>query len=174
MAHCCAADAPVDLLLGAGAQGVSVDLDALRVGAYDALAGALEKEHAVMLGVVPATDPVTPPTDDAVTERVLRVLDMLGLDPRTAEDLVVTPSCGLAGAGAAWARRALALQRASGTEPVDGVSAASSAWSRSTVRSSTCSARPTPAPARRPAAPRAPPAGGSATRCWTSVSHPAE
>ena len=28
-----------------------------------------------MLGAVPATDPVTLPTDDAVTERVLRVLD---------------------------------------------------------------------------------------------------
>ena len=109
VAHCCAADAPVDLLLGAGAQGVSVDLDVLRVGAYDALAGALEKGHAVMLGVVPATDPDTPPTDDAVTERVLRVLDMLGLDPQTAGELVVTPSCGLAGAGPAWARRALAL-----------------------------------------------------------------
>ena len=109
VAHCCAADAPVDLLLGAGAQGVSVDLDVLRVGTYDALAGALEKGHAVMLGVVPATDPDTPPTDDAVTERVLRVLDMLGLDPQTAGDLVVTPSCGLAGAGPAWARRALAL-----------------------------------------------------------------
>ena len=109
VAHCCAADAPVDLLLDAGAQGVSVDLDVLRVGAYDALAGALEKGHAVMLGVVPATDPDTPPTDDAVTERVLRVLDMLGLDPQTAGDLVVTPSCGLAGAGPAWARRALAL-----------------------------------------------------------------
>jgi len=109
VAHCCAADAPVDLLLGAGAQGVSVDLDVLRVGAYDALAGALEKGHAVMLGVVPATDPDTPPTDDAVTERVLRVLDMLGLDPQTAGDLVVTPSCGLAGAGPAWARRTLAL-----------------------------------------------------------------
>lgn len=109
VAHCCAADVPVDLLLDAGAQGVSVDLDVLRVGAYDALAGALEKGHAVMLGVVPATDPDTSPTDDAVTERVLRVLDMLGLDPQTAGDLVVTPSCGLAGAGAAWARRALAL-----------------------------------------------------------------
>ena len=109
VAHCCAADVPVDLLLGAGAQGVSVDLDVLRAGAYDALAGALEKGHAVMLGVVPSTDPDTPPTDDAVTERVLRVLDMLGLDPQTAGDLVVTPSCGLAGAGAAWARRALAL-----------------------------------------------------------------
>ena len=109
VAHCCAADAPVDLLLGAGAQGVSVDLDVLRVGTYDALAGALEKGHAVMLGVVPATDPDTPPTDDAVTERVLRVLDTLGLDPQTAGDLVVTPSCGLAGAGPAWARRALAL-----------------------------------------------------------------
>ena len=83
VAHCCAADAPVDLLLGAGAQGVSVDLDAL--GSALRRPGRRAGEgHAVILGVVPATDPVTPPTDDAVTERVLRVLDMLGLDPRTA------------------------------------------------------------------------------------------
>ena len=46
-----------------------------------------------------------------MTERVLRLLDMLGLDPEVAATLVVTPSCGLAGADPGWARRALSLCR---------------------------------------------------------------
>jgi len=46
-----------------------------------------------------------------VTERVLRLLEMLGLDPEVSPSLVVTPSCGLAGADGTWARRALGLCR---------------------------------------------------------------
>jgi methionine synthase II (cobalamin-independent) len=61
--------------------------------------------------VVPATTREDPPSDRSVTERVLRFLDMVGLEPATARSLVVTPACGLAGADAAWARRALALCR---------------------------------------------------------------
>jgi methionine synthase II (cobalamin-independent) len=110
--HCCAADVPIPLLLGAGAQGVSVDLSVLAVPAYDALAEALESRKLVFLGTVPAAEPESPPTERSVTERVLRLLDMLGLDPATAgEHLVVTPSCGLAGASPAWTRRALELTR---------------------------------------------------------------
>ena len=38
---------------------------------------------------------------------------MLGLDPDTAsERLVITPTCGLAGASPGWARRATELCRA--------------------------------------------------------------
>ena len=45
-----------------------------------------------------------------LTERVLRWLDMLGLDHDEASGLlVVTPSCGLAGASYDWARQALRL-----------------------------------------------------------------
>jgi methionine synthase II (cobalamin-independent) len=62
----------------------------------------------VLLGVVPATDPASEVPAGAVTERVLRFLDMLGLDPGTAASLVLTPSCGLAAAGDRWARTALA------------------------------------------------------------------
>ena len=92
VAHCCAADVPVSLLTGAGASGVSVDLDVL-----------------VHLGVVPSVAPVEALTDSTVTERVLRFLDMLGLDPGSAGSLVVTPACGLAGADPAWAREAMRL-----------------------------------------------------------------
>jgi methionine synthase II (cobalamin-independent) len=111
VAHCCASDVPIGLLTGAGAAGVSVDLDALPPAAYDDLADLLEQGRPVHLGVVPTRAPTTPLSDRAVTERVLRFLDMLGLDPESASSLVVTPSCGLAGADPAWARRALVLCR---------------------------------------------------------------
>ncbi len=110
--HCCASDVPFGLLVGAGAQGVSVDLSALAPASLDGLAELLESGRTLMLGVVPSTDPATWPDDGSLTERVLRLLDMLGIDPAGADgvgDLVVTPSCGLAGASAAWARRACEL-----------------------------------------------------------------
>jgi methionine synthase II (cobalamin-independent) len=107
--HCCAADAPLGLLTGAGADGVSVDLDVLPSAGYDDVAQLLEDGRPVHLGVVPATRPETEPSDRAVVERVLRFLDMVGLDPASAPSLVLTPACGLAGADAAWAREALRL-----------------------------------------------------------------
>ena len=109
VAHCCASDVPVGLLTGAGATGLSVDLDELRVSVYDDLAGLLEQARPVHLGVVPSTEPAKPLSDRAVTERVLRLLDMLGLDPESASSLVVTPTCGLA--DPAWSRKALATCR---------------------------------------------------------------
>jgi methionine synthase II (cobalamin-independent) len=111
LVHCCAADVPVGLLTGAGARGVSVDLDVLAATAYDDLAGLLEQGDRVLLGVLPATGSL--PSEKAATERVLRVLDMLGLDPESAGDqLTVTPSCGLAGAEPARARATLKLAAA--------------------------------------------------------------
>jgi methionine synthase II (cobalamin-independent) len=108
--HCCAADVPVALLERCGARGVSVDLDTLAVQAYDALAELLEGGRLLMLGVVPTTDPGDrAPSDGAVTERVQRLLDMLGVDPAGPGDLVITPACGLAGASPPWARRAYEL-----------------------------------------------------------------
>lgn len=107
--HCCAADVPLSLLLGAGARGISVDLSVLGPEAYDGLAEVMESGRMLMLGVLPATDPAQDPGDGPVTERVLRLLDMLGLDPDSAGDLVLTPSCGMAGASASWARRAYQL-----------------------------------------------------------------
>lgn len=110
--HCCAADPPLALLTGAGAQGVSVDLSALDVTAYDEIGHALENGRSVFLGVVPTSEPNPRPSHRGLTERVLRLLDMLGFDPEAAAgQLVITPACGLATASPAWARRALELSR---------------------------------------------------------------
>jgi len=113
--HSCAAGVPWGLVVGAGARGLSVDHDVLVAADLDALAQALDDGVVVGLGVLPAIGPGDPggvPSDTAVTERVLRWLDMLGLDPaEVRERLVITPSCGLAGATPEWSRRALSLSR---------------------------------------------------------------
>jgi methionine synthase II (cobalamin-independent) len=115
--HTCAAGAPLRLLTGAGAQGLSVDLAVASAADHDALAEALEAGGVVALGVVPSVDPATPPTDAALTESVLRWLDMLGLDlAEVSDQLVVTAGCGFAGASPAWVRRALGLLRTSAAD----------------------------------------------------------
>ena len=82
----------------------------LAAGDHDRLAEALEAGETVALGVVPATAPRTTPSDAHVTEKVLRWLDMLGLDVEEVGDrLVLTPACGMAGADLGWARTALSL-----------------------------------------------------------------
>lgn len=106
LVHCCAPDVPFGLLTGAGARGASVDLAVMTSADYDGLAEVLESGRTLMLGVVPSVEPATWPDDGQLTEQVLRALDMLGLDPSAdTGDLVITPSCGLAGASPGWARR---------------------------------------------------------------------
>src|SRR3546814_16379167 len=58
----------------------------------------------VLLGVVP--NGATELDEARTTERVLRLLDLLGLEP--GENLVLTPACGLAGMHAERAGRTLA------------------------------------------------------------------
>ena len=115
--HTCAAGTPLGLLRGAGARGLSVDLDRMSAGDHDVLAEALEAGETVALGVLPTSAPSTVPTPGAVAESVVRWLDMLGLDPATlGPRLVLTATCGLAGASDQWARRALGLLRAGAAE----------------------------------------------------------
>jgi len=102
--HSCADDTPLDLLRGAGATGLAVDLARLGPADHDHLAAALEAGESVLLGVLPTTATLD---KAAAVERVHRWLDMLGIDP--GPGLVIGPACGLAGADHAWARQALAL-----------------------------------------------------------------
>ncbi|MEP6815892.1 MAG: methionine synthase [Marmoricola sp.] len=121
--HCCAPEIPIDLLRGAGAQGISVDVTTLTPTSYDELASVVEAGDWALLGVVPSTG--LAPTgqhradDGGPTEAVHRLLDMMGLSP--TERMVVTPTCGLAGASPDWARHALRQARkASGRLEVGG------------------------------------------------------
>lgn len=102
--HSCADDSPLDLLRGAGAIGLAVDLARLGPADHDILATALEAGESVVLGVLPTA---TSMDEATALERVHRWLDMLGIDPGSG--LVISSGCGLAGADHTWPRQALAL-----------------------------------------------------------------
>ena len=68
--HCCAPEAPLALLRGAGAVGLAVDLSLVGADGHDALAEALEAGETVALGVVPTTEASSsPPSGTAWSSR---------------------------------------------------------------------------------------------------------
>jgi hypothetical protein len=104
---------PVGQIVDAGAAGVSLDVGLVRTTVYDATAAALDAGRELWLGVVPAVATVPPPTDRQLVEAVQRFADVIGVDPVELDGrLVLTPSCGLAGASPEWSRHALQLARA--------------------------------------------------------------
>jgi hypothetical protein len=118
--HCCAPDVPVGLIRSAGAAAVGLDLDLLTD--LDPLGEAIDAGLGLLAGVAPAVpaDPGRPsaggaPSSAQLAERVRQVWDRLGFPRRTlADQVVVTPTCGLAGASPEYAREVLAACRDAG------------------------------------------------------------
>ncbi|TXS57030.1 methionine synthase [Streptomyces sp. t39] len=106
--HSCAPDVPFALLRRAGAAGISFDFSLLTEREEEAIGEAVEGGTRILAGVVPSTDAAL--SDPGGSVMGVRTLwRRLGLNPGTlAESVVVTPSCGLAGASPAYARAALA------------------------------------------------------------------
>ncbi|WP_030386828.1 methionine synthase [Streptomyces sp. NRRL S-241] len=102
--HSCAPEVPFALLRRAGATGVSFDFSMLTEREDDAIGEAVEGGTKLFAGVVPGTDaPLSDPGGSVMGVR--KLWRRLGLAPGTlAESVVVTPSCGLAGASPAYAR----------------------------------------------------------------------
>ncbi len=131
--HSCAAGVPFGIIRAAGADALSFDLSQLRRGEEDGIAEAAEAGLGLLAGAVPAVPgpdagaagsvgapgrPAPPrgPTGPGggsaearqTAERVIRLWRRLGLPAATcAEQVVITPACGLAGTSPAQARAAL-------------------------------------------------------------------
>lgn len=119
--HCCALGVPWQVLAEAQVDGVSLDATLLRddSATISALETWLDAGRRLWWGVVPATGPSTVPTEGALVDGALARLEFwrarLSLDEITwAAQVTVTPTCGLAGATAAWARAAMAATRQAG------------------------------------------------------------
>lgn len=106
--HSCAPDVPFALLRRAGAAAVSFDFRLLTERDEETVGEAVEGGTKLFAGIVPGTD--SPLSDPAGSVMGVRTLwRRLGLSPGTlAESVVLTPSCGLAGASPAYARAAMA------------------------------------------------------------------
>lgn len=108
--HSCASDVPVGLLAGAGFTAISFDLGLARPA--DVWAETFEQGVDLWFGVVPSTD-TTGVTDTLLAGRIETFLGHFGFEAEAyADRLVVTPTCGLAGASPHWARAATSLATA--------------------------------------------------------------
>ncbi|MEU8093409.1 methionine synthase [Micromonospora chalcea] len=115
LVHCCAPDVPLELIRSAGAVGVALDLSL--VTDLDPLGEAIDAGLGLLAGAAPTLPPASgrAPTSAQVADRVRRVWDQLGFPRRRlAEQVVVTPACGLAGATPAYARAVLTACRDAG------------------------------------------------------------
>ena len=125
--HCCADRPPIGVLGDVGAAGIGVDATLPSVAgrtaspaALDALGEVWDGGTPLLLGMVPARHPGGRPTSRALARTAFDLADRLGFArERLAHLAVPTPTCGLAGADPAWARRALALCRELGEAFVD-------------------------------------------------------
>lgn len=108
--HCCDRRPPMALCRDAGADIVSIDLTTLDRTLADELGETWDAGTTMFLGLVPSVDPPSPVTLLDLAEPALTMVDRLGFARSwLAERAVPTPTCGLAGATSAWAKRALSL-----------------------------------------------------------------
>ena len=116
--HCCGARPPYELLRRVGVDAVSVDLLLHDRHDDDAIGELLESGARLVAGVLPSTDPPagTPVSDVRATVALVRDLGhRLGHRPEAiAGQVLVSPTCGLAGASPEHVRAALAGVRAVG------------------------------------------------------------
>lgn len=106
--HCCGNDYPFGLIRASGARALSLDLSKLRNEHYDELAAAAEAGLGLFFGCSERIGLKPKQAADSVAEVWRR---MSQPRPRCAEQVVLTPACGLAGSSPAQARDTLKLVR---------------------------------------------------------------
>jgi methionine synthase II (cobalamin-independent) len=115
--HCCAPGIPFRLINESGAGAIAVDLSQLRRGDEEGIAELAEAGLGIFAGALDTKDPkrITAPASAAPRELASGVIELwhqAGMPrARLAEQVVITPACGLAGFSQAQARAALASCR---------------------------------------------------------------
>ncbi|WP_433208365.1 methionine synthase [Nocardia sp. CA-107356] len=110
LVHSCADSPALSFLRASAAAAIGFDLATIATRNLDDIGEILDAGKQVALGLVPTTAPVGPATWRDIAEPGVRLVDRLGLRRSTlANQILVAPACGLAGAPLEWARRALRL-----------------------------------------------------------------
>jgi methionine synthase II (cobalamin-independent) len=107
VAHCCAPGVPLQVFRDARAVAVAIDLALLKD--LDQVGEAIEAGVGLFAGVVPTVASASgPPDSKRAAERVATLWKRLGFPAALLpQQVVITPACGLAGAGESYARSAL-------------------------------------------------------------------
>jgi methionine synthase II (cobalamin-independent) len=115
--HCCSPDIPFGLIKESGAGAIAFDLSRLRRGGEDGVAELAEAGLGIFAGALDTKNPerITGRASAVAKElasSVIEVWHQAGMPrARLADQVVITPACGLAGFSAAGARAALAACR---------------------------------------------------------------
>jgi hypothetical protein len=113
VAHCCAPGVRIEVLRDSQAAAVALDLSLLKD--LDPLGEAIEAGIGLFAGAAPTRPPAGGVNGKQVAERVSKLWGRLGFPAaRLAEQVVVTPACGLAGASEPYVRSVLAACREAG------------------------------------------------------------
>ncbi|MFE3759788.1 methionine synthase [Nocardia tengchongensis] len=110
LVHTCASRPALGFLRRSAAAAVGFDMAAIGTSDLDRIGELLDSGKHLVLGLVPTTEPAKPVTWREIAEPGVRLMDRLGFPRRLlAEQILVSPACGLAGASLSWARRAVSL-----------------------------------------------------------------
>lgn len=110
--HTCAADLPWNTLQRSAIAALSLDCTALNSRDYDQIGAFIDSGRTVVMGVVPALGPPRRPSAEQVAAAAAAITDRIGFARSVlAEQVGISPVCGMAGATAEWARTALGLVR---------------------------------------------------------------
>ena len=107
--HCCAPEVPLQVVRDAGAAGVALDLSLLPKD-LDPMGEFIEAGFGLFAGAAPTQPPSTGrgPSSAKIADRIRSLWNQLGFPPRRLpEQVVVTPTCGLAGASEQYVRAVL-------------------------------------------------------------------
>ncbi|MFF2552034.1 methionine synthase [Nocardia sp. NPDC058058] len=110
LVHTCASKPALGFLRRSSAAAIGFDMATIGVRDLDRVGELLDDGRHLVLGLVPTTAPDKPVTWREIAEPGVRLIDRLGFSRRLlAEQVLVSPACGLAGAPLSWARQALTL-----------------------------------------------------------------
>ncbi|MCL2586305.1 MAG: methionine synthase [Streptosporangiales bacterium] len=106
--HCCSNDYPFGIIRGLGVRALSLDMSKLRTQDFDELAAEAEAGLGLLLGYPERAGSTPKQAADSVAEVWRRMSQPRA---RCAEQVVITPACGLAGSTPAQARDTLKFVR---------------------------------------------------------------
>ena len=93
----------------------SIDVTAPTDADLDGIGMLIDRGDTLVAGRIPSTAPKRPVNADTVATDLAAITDRIGLNRKVlCENVVVTPTCGLAEASESWAKKALAMSAEAG------------------------------------------------------------
>lgn len=93
----------------------SIDVTAPTAADLDGIGMLIDRGGVLVAGCIPSTEPARPVRAETIATDLAAITDRIGLNRKVlADNIIVTPTCGLAGASQRWAKTALSISAEAG------------------------------------------------------------